>query len=283
MKKFKYIYVLLSPSGKRYIGQTITTVEKRINRHFADVRTGCSLPIHNAMRKYGKKSITIEQVCALKCSQDYLNLIEDRAIIFYNTLVPNGYNLRMGGNTGSPHKLTRIKMSNAKKGRPSPNKGKIGLGKGRKHSKETKAKISAAASKREKGRPAWNKGIPGSTGKGHSGKKHSEEAKRKMSIAKKGKPSPMLGKSHTEETKAKLSSINKGKILSAETKVKISENNARFWKGKTHSKEARAKMSVAKKGRPAWNKGKKGGKRSKEVKAKISATMKRRWQERKQK
>ena len=57
------------------------------------------------------------------------------------------------------------------------------------------------------------------------GKKHSEESKQKISKARKGHPShlPMLGKKHSEETKQKISSGGKGRVVSDETKKKISK------------------------------------------------------------
>ena len=70
---------------------------------------------------------------------------------------------------------------------------KFGLGKkyclGRKHSEETKLKISKA----NKGRIAWNKG-----------KHHTEETKRKLSEALSGEKNPNFGKPRSEETKRKL-------------------------------------------------------------------------------
>lgn len=39
------------------------------------------------------------------------------------------------------------------------------------------------------------------------GKKHTKESKIKISLANKGKPSPMKGRNHTEETKQKISEI----------------------------------------------------------------------------
>jgi hypothetical protein len=43
------------------------------------------------------------------------------------------------------------------------------------------------------------------------GKKHSEESKAKMSAIKTGELHPFYGKKHSEETKAKMSAIRTGK------------------------------------------------------------------------
>uniref|UniRef100_A0A6M3M4E2 Nuclease associated modular domain-containing protein n=1 Tax=viral metagenome TaxID=1070528 RepID=A0A6M3M4E2_9ZZZZ len=66
-------------------------------------------------------------------------------------------------------------------------------------------------------KPAYNKG-----------KKLSKETCLKMSLSRTGKKHPFYGKHHTEETKKK-----------------ISEHNAHFWKGKHLSAEARKKLSIA--------------------------------------
>ena len=44
---------------------------------------------------------------------------------------------------------------------------------------------------------------------GNKGRKHSKESKRKMSEAQKGKNNPMYGKHHTEETRRKMSKVRK--------------------------------------------------------------------------
>lgn len=60
----------------------------------------------------------------------------------YNSLVPNGYNLRHGGNSGEKHQLTKDKTSKSLKEyytiNESKQKGKPGM----KHTEETKQKIS---------------------------------------------------------------------------------------------------------------------------------------------
>jgi len=57
------------------------------------------------------------------------------------------------------------------------------------------------------------------------GKKHSEESKQKISKSNKSRPShmPMLGKKHSEESKRKISSGGKGRVVSDEAKQKMSE------------------------------------------------------------
>lgn len=93
-------------------------------------------------------------------------------------------------------------------------------------------------------------------GEGVSGYKHSEESKSLMSVAKKGKPSPIKGCHLSEETKTKISraligrvSPNKGKELSHEHKKALKINH-KGMSGKKQSYETRLKISEARKG---WN------------------------------
>ena len=91
---------------------------------------------------------------------------------------------------------------------------------GRKHTKETKQKISIA----------------------HKGKKLSEEHKRKIGESGKGRKLPPF----SEEHKRKISIANKGKILSKEHKEKL----RKIWLGRKHTEETKIKMSLAQKGKP---------------------------------
>ena len=104
---------------------------------------------------------------------------------------------------GFKHSLeTRLKISLAKKGKPSGREGK-------KHSKETRLKMSLA----KKGKPAHNKG-----------QKMKEESKRKMSLSHLGKHI-----SPTTEFKKGLKPWNKG--IKTGMNPLLSNENHYMWKG----------------------------------------------------
>jgi hypothetical protein len=119
---------------------------------------------------------------------------------------------------------------------------------GRKHTEETKRKMSEAKS-------GENNYMYGRTKKDHPrfGESLSEETKAKISEAMSGENHPMYGKTHSKETREKMSKAQSGenhpmygKKLSEETRSKLSkslsrENNPMY--GKNHSKESREKMS----------------------------------------
>ena len=80
-------------NGKVYIGQTIHP-DKRWWEHCQRAKTHYdNYPIHNAINKYGKDKFLFE---ILEWTMDYDNR-EKELIQYYNSLVPNGYNVAEGG------------------------------------------------------------------------------------------------------------------------------------------------------------------------------------------
>lgn len=89
----KWLYKITNiVSGKEYIGVTIDP-ERRWRQHQIR-RTQCSA-LKDAMDKYGTDNFTFDLIC---CGEDsYIDDLEVKAISLYNTRVPNGYNLTLGG------------------------------------------------------------------------------------------------------------------------------------------------------------------------------------------
>lgn len=89
-----YIYIILFPNGKAYIGQT-RNWDKRMGAHKRDTKTGkdkCPA-LAAAIRKYGWPGAEV----LLRCPFDELNENEAAAIRSKGTLAPGGYNLILGG------------------------------------------------------------------------------------------------------------------------------------------------------------------------------------------
>lgn len=124
-------------SKKRYIGQTIQPVNKRVNQHFYLAKRGIITPLYNAIRNYLKNDFEIELI--ENCDKLLLNEREQYWINHFNTFA-EGYNCSIGGGgtIGLKHsEETKKKMSSSKKGKPSPHKGKS-----RNYSEETQRKRS---------------------------------------------------------------------------------------------------------------------------------------------
>lgn len=166
------IYKHTSPSGKSYIGQT-KHIEKRTKEHQTK-HSECRV-FKNAIQKYGFENFTTE-ILAENLSLEEANILEEKFISDYNTIVPNGYNLKSGGLSQIPSQESLELMSIVKRGELNPNYGKIGAMLGRKHTPETSAKISVKKSKE-------NHHMWGKTGT-MTGKKHTEEALAKMRVPK---------------------------------------------------------------------------------------------------
>ncbi len=178
-------------NGKLYIGQT------NENR---STYLGSGLLILKAITKYGKKNF--KKTILVKCSlQEELDEQEIFWIDRLNTLVPNGYNIGLGGNgKGKTSDETKKRISESEFGKrvsieskekmslsqkqrfedPNERKKYSTLRKGLTYSDETKKRMSDAQIKRYKD-PKERKKISNA----RKGCKHTEETKRKIGDASK--------------------------------------------------------------------------------------------------
>lgn len=215
--------------GMSYIGQTRQSLEKRWGQHCqkSNSKNKCTY-IYNAIQKYGAEFFEVE-ILAKANNKEELNYRETYYIKLFNSLAPNGYNLKTGGHNTI-------------------------------YSKESKNKISESL----KGRTAWNKGIPMSeVAKDKLSHRNKDQRRSPLTEFKAGQTSPFKGMSHSEKTKTTISESkkeqippNKGKKCSEETKKRISEScmgRSSGHKGKKHSFESIEKISKAKKGQPSLN------------------------------
>ena len=86
-------------NNKQYIGQTINPSQRK-NAHkseaFNEKSHDYDSPLHRAFRKYGYENFDYE-ILAQTDDIDALNLLEEFFIDKFNTKVPNGYNIEIGG------------------------------------------------------------------------------------------------------------------------------------------------------------------------------------------
>jgi|AntAceMinimDraft_18_1070375.scaffolds.fasta_scaffold03807_15 group I intron endonuclease len=256
-KKFNFVYITTNViNGKQYVGDHSTN---NIN----DSYLGSGRPyFERAKEKYGRENFKREILESFDTKQEAFDA-QKKYINKFNTLVPNGYNLSPTGGLHVkgcfyPNKKhseeTKRKMSIAKKGKKLSEqhiKNLKGKNKGKKHSLEQNI--------------IHNKKISGKNnfmyGKKHSeetkrkmsesnkGQKRSEETKKRLSESHKGKITWMKGKKHTEETKKKMSESHKDKKFTEEHKRKLCEarkGKSSPMKGKKHSEETKKKMIEAK-------------------------------------
>lgn len=109
------IYSIINTvNGKRYIGQTTQTKEKRWTRHRTELNTRSHGNLHltRAWHKYGKAAFKFEVIEDNISTLAELNEKEKRYIASYNTMnEAMGYNKQSGGDNGySTHWETRNKQ-----------------------------------------------------------------------------------------------------------------------------------------------------------------------------
>jgi predicted GIY-YIG superfamily endonuclease len=89
----KWLYVVRNNiSGKEYIGVSIDP-ERRWSQH-KRMATNCGA-LKDAMKKYGVDNFTFKVLCSGE--DTYIDELEIKGIEKFNTQVPNGYNLTLGG------------------------------------------------------------------------------------------------------------------------------------------------------------------------------------------
>lgn len=103
-KRLGEIYLLMSPSEKPYIGQTIQTSKERWDQHQVEAfdikKEDKCRALNAAIRLYGKDSFTLTILWRGEIGDDnvHINRKECEFIELYDSMAPNGYNLRAGGN-----------------------------------------------------------------------------------------------------------------------------------------------------------------------------------------
>lgn len=259
-KIFGVIYGLRNKiNNKHYIGQHAgPRPEKRWRQH-NHKKTRCTA-LKNAIKKYGWDNFDKFVVEYCVGGREELDAMEKKYIIQYNSLAPNGYNLREGGMAGKPCLLVRQRMSIAMKGKY------VGVSNpffGKKHSDETRSIMSEL----RRGTSPWNKGI-----------KMSDEARLRMSIAGKGRTPWNKNMSEDEKAARRLLPTKPRPPVSLDTRLKM--RLAKLGRSQNLSAEARYKRGsfwrgkpAPNRGKPAYNRGKKGPPMSEERKAQMKILM----------
>lgn len=139
------IYMLTcNITNKKYIGQAVQFInctkqhgtEGRWKKHVIEAKSGSTKcrALNCAIRKYGAHNFTVRTL--LICEVRQMNYYEYKFVRQYNTICPNGYNIRTGGGSKARHNQESIeKLRQAKTGKNHHMYGK-------KHSNKTIEKMS---------------------------------------------------------------------------------------------------------------------------------------------
>lgn len=112
-----YIYLITNKiNGKQYVGQTICNdINDRWKKHKRVDKYSLGNYLYNTYIKYGIENFSFQLICI--CFDEDCNTYEKEYIKKYNTLSPNGYNLKEGGNNSKHHPETIELIRASLKGR----------------------------------------------------------------------------------------------------------------------------------------------------------------------
>lgn len=239
-----YLYQLTFSNGKVYIGQTVRSMNVRIAQHRTAANRGSNLPVHNAWRKYGEPSVFVllECDCIEQLHQAEIDMIRD-----CGSLVPNGYNLGLGGET-APSKTPEVaaKIAAKAKGRKIADTSSMSEAvRLNWQSDEYRKKVSDGL------KASWND----KRRKAVSERFKSMWAKRKQDgwMVSDDTRDKLIKRTFSEETRAKMSAAaksRKDRKHSPETRAKIAAATKRAWQDEdiTDRRVSAIRQAKAKKG-----------------------------------
>ena len=115
---YGFIYLITNNiNGKQYVGQTVQTIEKRFKRHCWKCTTKIPrMPISHAIQKYGKENFSVQEL-RICFNQEELDEKEIYFSQLFNTMSPNGYNLKVGRGPGHMSEELKKKIGDSNRGK----------------------------------------------------------------------------------------------------------------------------------------------------------------------
>jgi hypothetical protein len=161
MNKPYYVYRLISPSGKSYIGQTRQGIFVRLKQHITSwkkwakdgrKRKSYQTKLFYAFDKYDPEMWIVQEL-QTTVDKHSCNYLEISYIKLFDT-VSNGYNIQLGGHGWTSDVISQDHKDNISKGRTEWFKTPEGLAWKKDLAAQRKGVLG-----HKKGTPTWNKGI----------------------------------------------------------------------------------------------------------------------------
>jgi group I intron endonuclease len=102
-----YIYLITNTENNmKYVGQSkCGDIETRWNTHRKMLKDSIGNYLLNAYKKYGIDKFKFQIICI--CFDEDCDIYEEQYIKKYNSIAPNGYNLKLGGKSSKHHESTK--------------------------------------------------------------------------------------------------------------------------------------------------------------------------------
>ena len=191
-------------NDKIYVGQTLKSIEGRFREHVNAAKRGEKyMPVGRAILKYGE-NIWLQQCLGIADHKDKADNLERIWIILLNSLVPNGYNVAIGGTAG-----TMLGRKHTEETRAKIAKSHVGIGKGEHRSSKSEFKSGEHRSPKTEFKPGQSQPFKGMKRPELSGENHwthqpgyecTTETRAKMSAAKSGGKHHFFGKKRPEHS-----------------------------------------------------------------------------------
>lgn len=105
--------ITVLPTGKKYIGCTSRSIERRFSNHKENANCGRAGALYDAMREFGLHNVEVRALAVLDGREEGFR-VEREVISAWGTTFPNGYNKTRGG-AGVPMLPEQIASASAKK------------------------------------------------------------------------------------------------------------------------------------------------------------------------
>lgn len=219
-------------SGKIYVGQTVRTLEKRIDQHKRRTESAIS----QAIKKYGWENFSAEVLEECE-TQEQLDEREIFWIAKLDCISPKGYNLNEGGSGGrTPMAETRKKQSESAKRRfqnldehlKMSTAQRIRFADPAEHEKLSKAQKKYFSNPEARKKMSESKKNPSAVARINMSAAQKRRWDNEKARAKKSAETKKYFEEHPE-AKEYLAELNRGKKQSAETRAKMSAAHKLRW------------------------------------------------------